>query len=88
MGSPISPIVASLYMEKSKIRVINTAEHPARVWKRYVDDTFVVTKTSHKVNLRKGHITIVKAITLKGLQKTAWVTGLITETELNLMIII
>ena len=48
IGSPISLIVANFYMEEFEIRTINVAEHPPRVWKRYVDDTFVVTKTSHK----------------------------------------
>ena len=48
MVSPISPIVANLYMKEFEIKAINTAEHPPRVWKRYVDDTFAVTKTSYK----------------------------------------
>ena len=48
MGSPISPIVANLYMEDVEIKTINTAEHPPRVWKRYVDDTFVVIESSKK----------------------------------------
>ena len=48
MGSPISPTVANLYMKEFKIRAINTAVPPPRMWKRYVNDTFVVTKTSCK----------------------------------------
>ena len=31
MGSPISPIVANLYVEDFEIKVINTAEHPPGV---------------------------------------------------------
>ena len=49
MGSPISPIVANLYMEDLKTKAIQTAPHHPAFWKRFVDDTFVIIKASHKL---------------------------------------
>ena len=48
MGSPISPIVANLYMEAFEMQALNTAQHPPSLWRRLVDDTFVVIQAAHK----------------------------------------
>ena len=47
MGSPISPIVANLYMENFEMShyYITT---PPLMWKRFVDDTCVIIKEAHK----------------------------------------
>ena len=47
----------------------------------------ITMKTPHKASHRKGHITIVKMITVIGLHKTTLIPELITDTEMNLMII-
>ena len=48
MGSPISPIVANLYMENFELRALNTSPNLPLMWKRFVDDTFVIKKKAHK----------------------------------------
>ena len=53
MGSPISHIVANLYREDFEINAINSAEYLPRIWKRYVDDTFVVIDSARKERFLK-----------------------------------
>ena len=48
MGSPVSPIVANLYMEYLEQKALSTAPHPPRFWCMYVDDTFVIHKDINK----------------------------------------
>ena len=48
MGSPVSPVLANLYMEFFEDRALSTAVNPPRWWKRFVDDTFVVLKKDKK----------------------------------------
>ena len=45
MGSPVSPIVANLYMKPFEQRAITTAVNPPRIWKSYVHDTFVIQQS-------------------------------------------
>ncbi|XP_075923264.1 uncharacterized protein LOC142924610 [Petromyzon marinus] len=42
MGSPLSPVVANVFMEKFETDAIQTATLRPTLWKRYVDDTFVI----------------------------------------------
>ena len=42
MGSPLSPIVANLFMEKFKKEALDSYPFKPTKWKRYVDDTNVV----------------------------------------------
>jgi hypothetical protein len=40
MGSPLSPVIANFFMEKSEERALNLATLKPTCWYRYVDDTF------------------------------------------------
>ena len=51
MGSLVSPIVAHLYMEYFEQKALSMVTHSPRIWRRYVDDTFVIQKEDHKKKL-------------------------------------
>ena len=48
MGSTISPIVANLFMEDFEMRAIQSSPNPPLLWKRFVDDTFVIINKAQK----------------------------------------
>ena len=48
MGSPISPIVANLFMEDLEVQAIQISSTPLALWKRFVDDTFTIIKKEDK----------------------------------------
>ena len=47
MGSPTSVEVGDVFMEEVEQRALESSAHSVTVWKRYVDDTFVVTGKDH-----------------------------------------
>ena len=44
MGSPVSPVVANLCMEVMEDSALSISTVPPKIWKRYVDDSFVIIK--------------------------------------------
>ncbi|XP_030849793.1 uncharacterized protein LOC115927720 [Strongylocentrotus purpuratus] len=55
MGSPVSAVVANLYMESFEEEALDTCPLSCmlRVWKRYVDDTFIIVPISETDKLLK-----------------------------------
>ena len=55
MGSPVSPIVANLFMEWFEETALRTFRYEITVWRRYVDDTIVALCDS-LIDLLSDHI--------------------------------
>ena len=53
MGSPVSPIVADLFMEDFEEYALDFINFAPRTWLRYVDDTFCVIKKDHVTPFRE-----------------------------------
>jgi len=52
MGSPISPIIANIFMEYFEKEVLKKTLKKSEVWFRYVDDIFVIWRHG-RAELRK-----------------------------------
>jgi len=59
MGSPVSIVVATIVMEDIESRAMKTSFCAPRLWKRYVDDAFVLTDHNHLTNF-SDHINKVE----------------------------
>ena len=60
MGSPLSPIVANLFMEDLETKALATAPSTPKIWKRFVADTFTIIQKAGKDAFLE-HINLVDA---------------------------
>ena len=47
MGSPVSAVIANLYIEAFEEQALESADYKPTIWKRYVDDTFTILERSN-----------------------------------------
>ena len=52
MGSPISPLIANIFMEEFEVKALSSFPHPPSLWLRFVDDTFVINQAEHSQELQ------------------------------------
>ena len=53
MASPLSSIIANMYMEHFKQKGLRTAENSQMLWRFFVDDTFIVKQIENTENYLK-----------------------------------
>ena len=51
MGSPISPLIANIFMEELEVKALSSSPLPPSLWLRFVDDTFVINQAEHSQEL-------------------------------------
>ena len=51
MGSPISLLIANIFMDEFEVQALSSFPHPPSLWLRFVDNTFVINKAEHSQEL-------------------------------------
>lgn len=42
MGSPLSPVVANMFMEDFKSKDLSSSQYKPKLWKRFLDETYII----------------------------------------------
>ena len=72
MGSPISPLIANIFMEEFEVKALQSCPNPPSMWLRFVDDTFVINQAElsqdllHHINTQDPHIQFTVEPTQQG----------------------
>ena len=71
MGSPISLLIANIFMEEYEVKALSSTPSPS-LWPRFVDDTFVINRAEHSqallqhINNQDPHIQFTVEPTQQG----------------------
>lgn len=86
MGSPLSPVMANIYMEYFEDMALGSAPLKPTMWLRYVDDTFVLWPHQEDVQVLLEHVNTIRPSIQFTMEKErdnqlAFLDVLITRTE-------
>ena len=85
MGSPVSPIVANLFMEDFEIKALNSFHNKPRFWGRYVDDTITIINNAERDNftahINNQHPAIKFTLEMEKDNQIAMLDTLITKNQ-------
>ena len=86
MGSPLSPVMANIYMEYFEDIALDSAPLRPTMWLRYVDDTFILWPHQEDVQVLLGHVNTIRPSIQFTMEKEkdnqlAFLDILITRTE-------
>ncbi|XP_033110305.1 uncharacterized protein LOC117111499 [Anneissia japonica] len=91
MGSPLSPVIANLFMEEFERIALYTSEHRPKLWLRYVDDTFVIWPHNRELlgeflcHLNAQHSTIAFTMETESDRSIPFLDVHVTRTTNNLL---
>ena len=60
MGSPLSPVMANIYMEYFEDMALDSASLRPTMWLRYVDDTFIHWPHQEDVQVLLDHVNTIR----------------------------
>ncbi|KAJ0171000.1 hypothetical protein K1T71_013199 [Dendrolimus kikuchii] len=91
MGSPVSPVVADIFMEDFEQKALDTAPAKPKMYKRYVDDTFAVLPND-KVSAFLDHLNSISSnikftMELEANNKLAFLDVLILRNPDNTLVL-
>ena len=86
MGSPLSPVMANIYMEYFEDMALNSAPLRPTMWLRYVDDTFILWPHQEDIQVLLEHVNTIRPSIQFTMEKEkdnqlAFLDILITRTE-------